>query len=235
MDNGVVGPALAHDGAAAQRGGALADRTGPERGRRRAAVGVADVDTQQAAAAAQRHRRPPRARVAAHVADAFAHDLQHFRAEPVAERDAAVDVEVDLDPAADGGRTRVPELTGEKAAGLLLLNEGDLTYAKIRLDGDSVAAVPSILPLLDDSLARAVIWAAMLDAVVDGFIAQLLNNGPGALGEIKHLFHRLEVGAVGAETRQLTAETIARVRARDEAREGFAAFLAKRPAAWITG
>src|SRR6185312_17473608 len=29
-------------------------------------------------------------------------------------------------------------------------------------------AVPMFLPLLDDSLARAVIWAATLDAVVDG-------------------------------------------------------------------
>src|SRR4029453_8169395 len=48
------------------------------------------------------------------------------------------------------------------------LNDGDLTYAKIRLDARSAEAVPMILPLLDDSLARAVIWAATLDAVVDG-------------------------------------------------------------------
>jgi aminopeptidase N len=77
-------------------------------------------------------------------------------------------IEVDLDPAVDGGRTPVPELTGEKAADLLLLNDGDLTYAKIRLDDASMAAVPLVLPVLDDSLARAVIWAATLDAVVDG-------------------------------------------------------------------
>ena len=36
-----------------------------------------------------------------------------------------------------------------------------------------------------------------------------------------------------AEVRELTAQTIARVRGTDEAREGFAAFLAKRPANWI--
>jgi aminopeptidase N len=77
-------------------------------------------------------------------------------------------IEIDLDPVADGGRTPVPELTGEKAADLLLLNDGDLTYAKIRLDDASMAAVPLVLPVLDDSLARAVIWAATLDAVVDG-------------------------------------------------------------------
>jgi methylglutaconyl-CoA hydratase len=42
----------------------------------------------------------------------------------------------------------------------------------------------------------------------------------------------LQVGPVTAEVRDLTAQTIARVRSSDEAREGFAAFVAKRPAAW---
>jgi aminopeptidase N len=77
-------------------------------------------------------------------------------------------IEVDLDPAADDGRTEITELAGEPVADLLLLNDGDLTYAKIRLDDDSMAAAPMLLPLLGDSLARAVIWAATLDAVVDG-------------------------------------------------------------------
>ena len=62
----------------------------------------------------------------------------------------------------------MPELTGEPAADLLLINEGDLTYAKIRLDEASADAVPQMLPLLDDSLARALVWGATLDAVVDG-------------------------------------------------------------------
>ena len=48
----------------------------------------------------------------------------------------------------DGGRTPVPALTGEPAADLLLLNDGDLTYAKVRLDDDSAAAVPLVLPVL---------------------------------------------------------------------------------------
>ncbi|WP_229076493.1 aminopeptidase N [Actinoplanes sp. DH11] len=74
-------------------------------------------------------------------------------------------IEAELDAS---GRTVIAELTGAPAADLLLLNDGDLTYAKIRLDAGSAAAVPALLPLLDDSLARAVIWAATLDAVVDG-------------------------------------------------------------------
>jgi aminopeptidase N len=77
-------------------------------------------------------------------------------------------IELDLDPAEDGGRTPVPELAGQQAPDLLLLNDGDLTYAKIRLDDASVAAVPLVLPLLSDSLARAGVWASLLDAVTDG-------------------------------------------------------------------
>ena len=74
-------------------------------------------------------------------------------------------LEVELDAS---GRTVLAELAGQPAADLLLLNDGDLTYAKVRLDAESAAAVPLMLPRLDDSLARAVIWAATLDAVVDG-------------------------------------------------------------------
>jgi aminopeptidase N len=77
-------------------------------------------------------------------------------------------IELDLDPAVDGGRTPVPALTGEPVADLLLVNDGDLTYAKVRLDDESAAAVPQILPLLDDSLARALVWGATIDAVSDG-------------------------------------------------------------------
>ncbi|GAB3986201.1 hypothetical protein GCM10027615_77890 [Plantactinospora veratri] len=77
-------------------------------------------------------------------------------------------VEVDLDPAVDGGRTVLSGLTGQPAARLLLPNDGDLTFAKVRLDAASVAAVPSALPELADPLARALLWAEALDAVTDG-------------------------------------------------------------------
>ena len=69
--------------------------------------------------------------------------------------------EVDLDPAADGGRTVPPELAGSRPGRLLLLNDGDLTYAKIRFDPASRAALAGVLPALADPLARAVVWAAV--------------------------------------------------------------------------
>ncbi|WFE29812.1 aminopeptidase N [Solwaraspora sp. WMMD791] len=74
---------------------------------------------------------------------------------------------VDLDPDVDGGRTLVPALVGEPAADLLLPNDGDLTYAKVRFDPRSAAALPELLPGLADPLARAVSWSAVLDAVRD--------------------------------------------------------------------
>lgn len=73
---------------------------------------------------------------------------------------------------------------------------------------------------------------AALDAAVERWISELLANGPQAQGEIKQLFAQLEVGPVTAEVRELTAQTISRVRTGAEAREGFAAFLEKRPPAW---
>lgn len=82
-------------------------------------------------------------------------------------------------------------------------------------------------------MVHEVVESGELDAAVDRWIAELLANGPQAQGEIKQLFAQLEVGPVTAEVRELTAQTISRVRMGAEAREGFAAFLAKRPAAWI--
>ncbi|HEY2950107.1 MAG TPA: aminopeptidase N [Micromonosporaceae bacterium] len=67
----------------------------------------------------------------------------------------------------EGVRTAVPALAGEPAADLLLLNDGDLTYAKVRLDDASAAAVPMVLPALADPLARALVWGAVLEAVRD--------------------------------------------------------------------
>ncbi|RLK11892.1 aminopeptidase N [Micromonospora sp. M71_S20] len=79
-----------------------------------------------------------------------------------------VRTEVDLDPDTDGGRTVLTGLAGEPAARLLLPNDGDLTFAKIRLDPASADVVPLVLPGLADPLARALLWGEALDAATDG-------------------------------------------------------------------
>ncbi|MDO8252548.1 MAG: enoyl-CoA hydratase-related protein [Rhodoferax sp.] len=82
-------------------------------------------------------------------------------------------------------------------------------------------------------LVQQVVTADALDAAVDATVTELLAGGPNAQSEIKRLFAQLEVGPITAEVRELTAQTISRVRGTEEAREGFAAFLDKRLANWI--
>jgi aminopeptidase N len=76
-------------------------------------------------------------------------------------------VGVDLDPMVDGGRTPVTDLAGTLPGRLLLLNDGDLTFAKVRLDATSRTELLHVLPALEDSLARAVVWGAAVDATRD--------------------------------------------------------------------
>ncbi|MEU4680645.1 aminopeptidase N [Micromonospora sp. NPDC023737] len=83
--------------------------------------------------------------------------------------DGTVDrIEVDVAADAPDGRTVLDELTGLPAARLLLPNDGDLTFAKVRLDPASADAVPLVLPGLADPLARALLWREALDAATDG-------------------------------------------------------------------
>jgi aminopeptidase N len=76
-------------------------------------------------------------------------------------------VEVDL----EGELTAIDVLVGEQQPDLLLLNDGDLTYAKIRLDERSLATVVRALRTLDDSLARALCWGAAWDMTRDAEMA----------------------------------------------------------------
>ena len=82
-------------------------------------------------------------------------------------------------------------------------------------------------------LVQQVVATETLDAAIDVTARELLAGGPQAQAEIKQLFAQLSVGPITPEVRELTARTISRVRGSAEAREGFAAFLAKRPAHWI--
>jgi len=81
-----------------------------------------------------------------------------------------------------GELTEIKEAVGEKQPDLLLLNDGDLTYAKIRLDERSLATVIGGLSKLDDSLARALCWGAAWDMTRDAemratdFVTLVLAN-----------------------------------------------------------
>ena len=66
-----------------------------------------------------------------------------------------------------GERTDVAELVGTEQPALLLLNDDDLTYAKIRLDERSLDTVIRDLASLEDSLPRALVWGAAWDMTRD--------------------------------------------------------------------
>ena len=81
-----------------------------------------------------------------------------------------------------GELTEVPELVGEKQPDVLLLNDDDLTYCKLRLDPRSLATIIDHIAAFTDSLPRALCWAAAWDMLRDGEIrardfVQLAVNG----------------------------------------------------------
>ena len=73
-------------------------------------------------------------------------------------------VELDV----EGALTEVKALASAKVADLVLINDKDQTYAKLRFDHRSIATMKSHLGSLDDSLARGLIWASLWDSCRDG-------------------------------------------------------------------
>jgi aminopeptidase N len=59
---------------------------------------------------------------------------------------------------------------GQRPA-LLLINDGDLSYAKVRFDAESFTAIGAGLSGLPSALNRAVVWNALRDVVRDGELA----------------------------------------------------------------
>jgi aminopeptidase N len=72
-------------------------------------------------------------------------------------------VELDV----DGDLTEVPELKGHKRPDLVLLNDEDLAYAKIRLDERSLKTAIAHLGDISDPLARSLVWGAAWDQTRD--------------------------------------------------------------------
>ena len=87
-------------------------------------------------------------------------------------------VELDV----DGELTPVPDLSGRPQPDLLLVNDDDLAYAKIRLDPASLRTATGSLSNFTDSLPATLVWGAAWDMTRDGefgardFASLVLSN-----------------------------------------------------------
>jgi aminopeptidase N len=87
---------------------------------------------------------------------------------------------VELDVA--GASTDVADLVGAPRPALLLVNDDDLAYAKIRLDDASLATAVEHLGSFADALPRSLVWSAAWDMTRDGelgarsFVDLVLKN-----------------------------------------------------------
>ena len=97
----------------------------------------------------------------------------------------------------DGARTELAELVGKKRPALVLLNDEDQTYAKIRLDQDSLAVALDHLSDIDDPLTRAIILGAAWDATRDAEVNP-------------RDFVKLVLGNIASETESTTMLTLLR-------------------------
>jgi len=71
-----------------------------------------------------------------------------------------------------GARTVVPDIAGQPCPDLVLVNDDDLTYAKIRLDEHSLRTLlANSIGAFTDSLPAALCWAAAWDMCRDGEMA----------------------------------------------------------------
>ncbi|MFE9250368.1 aminopeptidase N [Streptomyces sp. NPDC007088] len=69
-----------------------------------------------------------------------------------------------------GPRTAVTALSGQEAPELVLVNDEDLTYCKIRFDENSLATLRAHLGEITDPLARALCWSALWSLTRDGLL-----------------------------------------------------------------
>ncbi len=111
------------------------------------------------------------------------------------------DHRVELD--VTGEDTPVPGLVGLEAAPLLVVNDDDLTYAKLVLDATSTATATDRLASVPDPLTRSLLWGTTWEMVRDGQLAArrflaLVQANVGVetrIGTVQRLLQR-SLGAV---------------------------------------
>ncbi|MGW4344700.1 aminopeptidase N [Streptomyces sp. NPDC004690] len=93
------------------------------------------------------------------------YDLDEASGKLVRAEDGRIELDV------DGELTAVPQLAGRRRPAVVLLNDDDLSYAKVRLDEESLVFVTEHLGDFESSLPRALCWASAWDMTRDGELA----------------------------------------------------------------
>ena len=88
-----------------------------------------------------------------------------------------------------GAATAIPDLIGASRPDLVLVNDDDLSYAKIRLDDHSLRTLVSSIGTFGQSLPAALCWAAAWDMCRDGEMAardyvQLVMSGVSSVADV---------------------------------------------------
>jgi aminopeptidase N len=110
-------------------------------------------------------------------------------------------VEIDI----SGATSDVPDLVGCRRPDLVLLNDDDLTYAKIRLDDRSRATITEHIAELPHPLPRAICWAAAWDMLRDAempareYVA-LVTHGIGRESDVGLLQNHLRQARIACDS-----------------------------------
>ncbi|RMI46517.1 aminopeptidase N [Streptomyces triticirhizae] len=99
-----------------------------------------------------------------------AYDIDPTRPERVLPR-AGYEIELPAGETPGAGTATVEHTFPGSRPDLLVVNDGDLSYAKVRLDERSWDTALRTLPSLPDALSRTVVWNAARDMVRDGELA----------------------------------------------------------------
>ncbi len=96
-----------------------------------------------------------------------------------------------IDAEVSGARTEMPDLLGKQRPAAIVVNDGDLTFAKTRFDEPSLHALAAVAFDLGDPLAESVCWNAAFDMVQAaelraaefvGLVVRRLGNGQPPAG-----------------------------------------------------
>lgn len=114
-------------------------------------------------------------------------------------RDGALVLDERFEIDVEGESTEIAALVGVEQPDLLLLNDGDLSFAKIRLDERSIKTAVASFAAMEDSLARALIWGAAWDMTRDAE----MSAGDYVDLAISGLRREGDIGVVSMTVRQL--------------------------------